>query len=85
MSSTAATTPATDSQPVPRDKGFRGRKIIAGLSTAGSIFATATASLFLDRATMAEWHQAMLWLVIPTVLITLGFISAEKVLAKKTA
>jgi hypothetical protein len=63
--------------------GFRGRKIIAGLSTAGSIFATATASLFMDRATMAEWHQAMLWLVIPTVLITLGFISAEKVLARK--
>ena len=78
-----ADTAPTAAAPPTGARGFKGRKIIAGLGTAGSIFATATASLFLDRATMAEWHQAMLWLVIPTVLISLGLISAEKVLARK--
>ena len=76
-----ATAPAA--APVKTDKGFKGRKILAGLSTAASIFGVSTASLFMDRATADQWHQAMLWLVIPTVLITMGFISAEKIFVKK--
>ncbi len=67
------------------DKGFRGRKIIAGLSTAATVEALASVGwLLLDKMTAEQWMGVQTTVLI-AVGVTLGLISMEKVMGKKPA
>ena len=83
VSHTPVETPITKPKRAYQDKGFKGRKIIAGLGTAATIEALSSVGwLVFDKMTAGEWIGVQTTILI-AVAITLGFISAEKILAKK--
>ena len=69
--------------PIPHD-GWKSRKVVAGLAAAGTLFATATIALLVSGIAGLGFFSADQWIttqqttVVPTVLITLGYLTAEK-------